>query len=63
MIKFLVSFLNKGEKQMIVHEMDASFRYPGDYNFFIQNVCCNILFIHLLAVHRRHVQPHSRRRP
>lgn len=36
-IKFLVSFFNKGEKEFLVHEMDASFRYPGDFNFFIQN--------------------------
>jgi len=37
LIKFLVSFYNKGEKDFLVKEVDASFRYPGDFNFFIQN--------------------------
>lgn len=36
-VKFLVSFFNKGDNTMTVTDMDASFRYPQDYNFFIQN--------------------------
>ena len=37
-MKFLVGFTNKGDKDFIVETMDASFRYPQDYSFYIQNV-------------------------
>lgn len=37
LVKFLVGFLNKGDKDFIVESMEASFRYPMDYNFFIHN--------------------------
>lgn len=37
LVKFLVGFTNKGSKDFFVESMDASFRYPQDYNFYIQN--------------------------
>ena len=37
-VKFLVGFSNKGGKDFIVDTMDAAFRYPQDYSFYIQNV-------------------------
>jgi len=37
LVKFLVGFLNKGDKEFVVDTLDASFRYPMDYNFYIQN--------------------------
>ncbi|XP_015263026.1 PREDICTED: translocon-associated protein subunit alpha [Gekko japonicus] len=36
-VKFLVGFTNKGTEDFIVESLDASFRYPQDYQFFIQN--------------------------
>lgn len=36
-IYVLVGFLNKGEKDFIVESIDASFRYPQDYSYHIQN--------------------------
>lgn len=36
-VKFLVGFTNKGAEDFIVEFLDASFRYPQDYQFFIQN--------------------------
>lgn len=36
-VKLLVGFTNKGSVDFVVDSMDASFRYPQDYNFFIQN--------------------------
>lgn len=36
-VKFLVGFSNKGGKDFIVDTMDAAFRYPQDYSFYIQN--------------------------
>lgn len=36
-VRFLVGFINKGEKDFIVETMDAAFRYPQDYSFYIQN--------------------------
>ena len=41
MVKFLVGFTNKGDKDFVVETMDASFRYPQDYSFYIQNVSQN----------------------
>ena len=38
MVKLLMGFSNNGEKDFIVESMEASFRYPQDYSFFIQNV-------------------------
>lgn len=36
-VKFLVGFTNNGEKDFVVETMDAAFRYPQDYSFYIQN--------------------------
>ena len=44
LVKFLVGFTNKGSKDFIVDTMDASFRYPQDYSFYIQNVSSNTSF-------------------
>lgn len=35
--EFLVSFTNKGNKDFVLEAMDASFRYPQDFSFYIQN--------------------------
>lgn len=36
-VKFLVGFTNKGTEDFTVDSLDASFRYPQDYQFYIQN--------------------------
>ncbi|KAK9881390.1 hypothetical protein WA026_016280 [Henosepilachna vigintioctopunctata] len=36
-VEFLVGFRNKGEEDFIVESLRASFRYPMDFNFYIQN--------------------------
>ncbi|XP_045450900.1 translocon-associated protein subunit alpha [Melitaea cinxia] len=36
-VEFLVSFINKGTEDYIVETMEASFRYPMDYTYYIQN--------------------------
>ncbi|KAG8442421.1 hypothetical protein GDO86_011272 [Hymenochirus boettgeri] len=36
-VKFLVGFTNKGAEDFIIESLDASFRYPQDYQFYIQN--------------------------
>ncbi|XP_028659793.1 translocon-associated protein subunit alpha isoform X2 [Erpetoichthys calabaricus] len=36
-VKFLVGFTNKGNEDFVVESLDASFRYPQDYQFYIQN--------------------------
>ncbi|XP_034048695.1 translocon-associated protein subunit alpha isoform X1 [Thalassophryne amazonica] len=36
-VKFLLGFTNKGAENFIVESLDASFRYPQDYQFYIQN--------------------------
>jgi translocon-associated protein subunit alpha len=36
-VRFLVGFSNKGSQDFIVESMDAAFRYPQDYSFYIQN--------------------------
>ncbi|XP_076839576.1 translocon-associated protein subunit alpha-like [Brachyhypopomus gauderio] len=36
-VKFLVGFTNKGSQDFTVQSLEASFRYPQDYQFFIQN--------------------------
>ena len=38
LVKFLVGFTNKGDQDFLVETMEASFRYPQDYSFYIQNV-------------------------
>uniref|UniRef100_A0A1L8DUH2 Translocon-associated protein subunit alpha n=1 Tax=Nyssomyia neivai TaxID=330878 RepID=A0A1L8DUH2_9DIPT len=36
-VDFLVGFLNKGTEDFVVETVEASFRYPMDFNYFIQN--------------------------
>uniref|UniRef100_A0A1A7X8S0 Translocon-associated protein subunit alpha n=1 Tax=Iconisemion striatum TaxID=60296 RepID=A0A1A7X8S0_9TELE len=36
-VRFLVGFTNKGSEAFTVHSLEASFRYPQDFQFFIQN--------------------------
>ncbi|XP_022200858.1 translocon-associated protein subunit alpha [Nilaparvata lugens] len=36
-VEFLVGFLNKGDEDLILETLDASFRYPMDFKFYIQN--------------------------
>lgn len=37
-VRFLVGFTNKGSQDFNVQSLEASFRYPQDYQFYIQNV-------------------------
>ena len=36
-VEFLVGFANKGDNDFIVDHLDASFRYPMDFTYHIQN--------------------------
>jgi len=36
-VEFLVGFLNKGKSDFVIETVEASFRYPMDFNYFIQN--------------------------
>lgn len=36
-VEFLVGFLNKGLDEFVVESVEASFRYPMDFNYYIQN--------------------------
>lgn len=36
-VEFLIGFCNKGDQDFVVDTIDASFRYPMDFNFYIQN--------------------------
>jgi translocon-associated protein subunit alpha len=36
-VEFLVGFVNKGPQGFTLENLDASFRYPQDYSFHIQN--------------------------
>ncbi|KAL3285287.1 hypothetical protein HHI36_019397 [Cryptolaemus montrouzieri] len=36
-VEFLVGFRNKGEQDFYIESLRASFRYPMDFNFYIQN--------------------------
>ncbi|MBN3318790.1 SSRA protein, partial [Atractosteus spatula] len=36
-VKFLAGFTNKGSEDFVIESLDASFRYPQDYQFYIQN--------------------------
>jgi len=40
-VRLLVGFTNNGEKDFVVESMEASFRYPQDYSFYIQNFTTN----------------------
>lgn len=37
-VRFLVGFTNKGSQDFTVQSLEASFRYPQDFQFYIQNV-------------------------
>lgn len=37
MSEFLVGFTNKGSEDLVLETLDASLRYPMDFNFHIQN--------------------------
>ncbi|ESP02607.1 hypothetical protein LOTGIDRAFT_138147, partial [Lottia gigantea] len=37
LVRILVGFTNNGDKDFTVESMDASFRYPQDYSFYLQN--------------------------
>lgn len=36
-VDFLIGFLNNGLDNFVVESVEASFRYPMDYNYYIQN--------------------------
>lgn len=36
-VEFLIGFANKGEEEFVVETVEASFRYPMDFNYYIQN--------------------------
>lgn len=36
-VEFLVGFSNKGPEEFVIESVEASFRYPMDFNYFIQN--------------------------
>lgn len=36
-VELLVGFLNKGLDEFVIESVEASFRYPMDFNYFIQN--------------------------
>jgi len=36
-VEFLVGFRNKGEQEFVIEHLDASFRYPMDWTYHIQN--------------------------
>ncbi|CAO1390641.1 unnamed protein product [Diamesa serratosioi] len=36
-VEFLIGFMNKGKSDFIIDSVEASFRYPMDFNYFIQN--------------------------
>ncbi|PSN33071.1 Translocon-associated protein subunit alpha [Blattella germanica] len=37
LVEFLVGFTNKGSQDFVLETLDASFRYPMDFTFYIQN--------------------------
>jgi translocon-associated protein subunit alpha len=38
-VKFLIGFSNRGEKDFTVKHCETSFRYPLDFSYHVQNVC------------------------
>lgn len=36
-VEFLIGFNNKGKNDFVIETVEASFRYPMDFNYFIQN--------------------------
>jgi len=49
-VKILIGFSNRGSQDFIVESMDAAFRYPQDYSFYIQNVCTGTMSVCLIWV-------------
>ncbi|XP_050545303.1 translocon-associated protein subunit alpha [Daktulosphaira vitifoliae] len=41
--EFLIGFINKGSQEIVLETLDASLRYPMDFNFHIQNFSTIIL--------------------
>ena len=37
LVEFLVGFTNKGGQDFVLETLEASFRYPMDFTFYIQN--------------------------
>ena len=35
----LIGFTNEGKIDFVVTAIEASFRYPQDFSYYIQNVC------------------------
>lgn len=50
MVKFLVGFTNKGSQDFTVRSLEASFRYPQDYQFYIQNVSLSTLHREMMMI-------------
>lgn len=50
-VRFVVGFKNTGESDFTVESLDASFRYPQDYSYFIQN--------YTTAVYNQLVEPNK----
>lgn len=38
LVKVIVGFKNKGDSDFVVNTLDASFRYPQDFSYYLQNV-------------------------
>lgn len=36
-VEFLIGFRNKGKNEFMIESVEASFRYPMDFNYYIQN--------------------------
>lgn len=36
-VDLLIGFTNKGQEEFVIETLEASFRYPMDFNYFIQN--------------------------
>ncbi|KIH56829.1 Translocon-associated protein, alpha subunit [Ancylostoma duodenale] len=36
-VKFLIGFQNRGEKDFLIKHSETSFRYPMDFNYYLQN--------------------------
>lgn len=41
-VKFLVGITNKGSQDFTVKSLEASFRYPQDFQLYIQNVSISV---------------------
>lgn len=48
-VDILLGFANAGEEQFNITHITASFNYPLDYSYYIQNVSCTLAF--LISLH------------